>query len=362
MTLLDVYNKSKNNQRLTINDALLLAHEADFLTLAQLANERSKKINGNCVAYLIDCNINYTNICINDCTFCAFSRHQGDLDAWTLSFEDLDRKIDHALSLGAKRVLLQGGLHPEQTLQDYVTLIEHIKNNHAIHIHAFSPPEIHFIAKQTNVSVKEVIEQLINAGLQSIPGGGAEILVDDVREQLSEKKINSETWLAVMGQAHEQGLKTTATMMFGHIEGWEERVMHLEKLRDLQDRTEGFSSFIPWTFQMSHTPLKNKTLLKNKIKLATANEYLRLIAISRLFLDNIKHIQASLLTQGDKIAQLALNFGADDLGSIMIEENVVAAAGCNGILSHSPEELVHLIHTSGHKAYERDTYYNEVTT
>ena len=165
-----------------------------------------------------------------------------------------------------------------------------------------------------------------------------------------------------MEQAHEQDLKTTATMMFGHIEGWEERILHLSKLRDLQDKTGGFSSFIPWTFQLSHTPLQKKTLLNNKIKQATAYEYLRLIAISRLFLDNIKHIQASLLTQGDKIAQLALSFGADDLGSIMIEENVVASAGCDGVLSHTPEELIHLIQASGHVPFERDTYYNEVVT
>lgn len=358
MNLDHIYKKAQNNERLTTEDALILAEHGDFLKLAELANQRSKELNGNRVAYLIDCNINYTNICRTGCQFCAFSRPKNHAEAWELSYDELDQLISQSTKAGCHRVLLQGGMHPDHKIDDYEKLISHIKKNHDIHIHAFSPPEIDFIANESGISIKEAIERLIKAGLTSIPGGGAEILSDDIRGRVSPKKCSSQEWLDVMAMAHKLGLKTTATMMMGHVERWAHRISHLRKLRDLQDQTEGFISFIAWTFQPGNTALDPSN--NRDIKLATAHEYLRLVSITRLFLDNFKHIQASALTQGDKIAQISLNFGADDIGSIMLEEKVVASAGCNVALEHSEKELVRAISESGHTPFQRDTMYNEL--
>ena len=354
MNLNQIYQKAEAHERLSTEEGLLLAEQGDFLKLAELANKRAKHINGNKVAYLIDCNINYTNICKTHCKFCAFYRPKGQAEAWELSFAELDQKIQNAVALGGSRILLQGGIHPDYRIEDYERLIAHIHKNHKIHIHAFSPSEIDDMAKTSGLSNTDVLKRLCAAGLKSIPGGGAEILVDEIRKQISPQKLNSQEWLDVMAAAHKLGIKTTATMMIGHVENWTHRLAHLRKLRDLQDKTEGFISFIAWSFQPENTHLHNN------VNLTTAHEYLKLVAIARLFLDNVPHIQASTLTQGDKVAQIALNFGADDIGSIMIEEQVVAAAGCDGVLIHTKEDLIKSIVASGHEPYQRDTMYQPV--
>lgn len=360
MTLDTIYKKLENHERLTTQDALTLAQSADFLTLGRLANERSKAINGNRVSYLIDRNINYTNVCRAICRFCAFYRPKGHKEAYELTHAALSQKIEEALAADATQVLLQGGIHPDYKIDYYVDIITHIRKNHRIQIHAFSPPEIDWIAKNSRMTNSEVIRTLKEAGLGSIPGGGAEILVDEVRDRIAIDKCNSQEWLDVMSAAHGEGLQTTATMMFGHVETWEDRITHLEKLRTLQDQTHGFISFIPWTFQPEHTAL-NPHLKKNTdVHLASGHEYLRLIAIARLFLDNFKHIQASNLTQGIKVGQMALNFGADDMGSIMLEENVVSSAGCDGAQKLDSEIVVRAIIESGYEPYQRDTFYTEV--
>lgn len=359
-TLTDLYKKVTDRERLSQSEALTLVLDGDFLTLAQLANDRAKELNGQRVAYLIDRNINYTNICAAICRFCAFYRPQGHREAWELTYEQIDEKIRETLSQGGTQILMQGGIHPDYKIDYYVNLISHIKKNHKIHIHAFSPPEIHYFAKLSGLSNEDAIARLKDAGLGSIPGGGAEILVDRVRERIAIGKCTSQEWLDVMSAAHRVGLKTTATMMFGHADRWPDRIEHLGRLRDVQDQTQGFISFIPWTFQPENTALNPKLKKNTDIQLATSHEYLRLVAVARLFLDNLPHIQASSLTQGVKISQMALNFGADDLGSIMLEENVVSSAGCDGASVLNPEALVQAIVESGHKPYQRDTFYNEV--
>jgi len=265
-----------------------------------------------------------------------------------ISEESLKQKIEETLSLGGTQILLQGGLHPGLDFDYYLGLLSYIKSNFPIHIHGFSPPEILFMSEQSGLPVTDILKKLIQAGLGSIPGGGAEILVDEVRMQLSPKKYRSEQWLDVMRKAHQLNLRTTATMMFGHIETREQIIQHLMKIRDLQDETGGFTAFIPWTFQPDHTRLN--------VKKATAVEYLRVLSVSRLFLDNIDNIQASWVTQGDKIAQASLFFGANDLGSTMIEENVVAAAGVSFRLPK--EEMIRLIGNAGFLPRQRDCFYN----
>lgn len=360
VTVHDLYNKIESGERLSESDALELVQRADFLKLASLANKKSKTLNSNRVAYLIDRNINYTNICKAICRFCAFYRKPGHKEAYELSFEEIDHKIVEALAQGATQVLLQGGIHPDWKIDYYEKLIAHIKENHDIMIHAFSPSEINYFAKISGLSLDETLTRLKKAGLNSIPGGGAEILVDRVRDRISIDKCTTQEWLDVMEAAHNVGLRTTSTMMMGHVETWAERIEHLRRLRDLQDKTGGFISFIPWTFQPENTAL-NPLLKKNTdVHLASTHEYLRLIAIARLFLDNIPHIQVSNLTQGIKVGQMALNFGADDMGSIMLEENVVSSAGCDGAAKLDSELLIKNILESGHAPYQRDTFYNEV--
>ena len=358
--LSDVYKKIANHERITTQDALLLAKDADFLTLGRLANERSKAVSGNRVSYLIDRNINYTNVCRAICRFCAFYRPKGHKESYELTHAALSQKIEEALAADATQVLLQGGIHPDYKIDYYVDMIAHIKKNHHIQIHAFSPPEIDWIAKNSNMTNVEAIRALKAAGLGSIPGGGAEILVDAVRDRIAVDKCNSQEWLDVMAAAHSEGIRTTATMMFGHVETWHDRIAHLEKLRALQDKTHGFIAFIPWTFQPEHTAL-NPHLKKNTdVQLASGHEYLRLIAVARLFLDNFDHIQASNLTQGIKVGQMALNFGADDMGSIMLEENVVSSAGCDGAQKLDSEIVIRAIIESGHEPFQRDTFYDTV--
>ncbi|MEZ0344738.1 MAG: cyclic dehypoxanthinyl futalosine synthase [Caldimicrobium sp.] len=292
------------------------------------------------VTYVVDRNINYTNICISGCKFCAYFRAPNSKEGYLLSFEEIAKKIEETIALGGYQILLQGGLHPELNLEYYEELFSFIKSRFPeIHLHALSPPEIIFLSKTSGLSVEDVLKRLIKAGLDSIPGGGAEILVDRVRKIISPNKATSEEWLFVMETAHRLGLKTTATMMFGHIEKEEDIIEHLFKIRELQEKTGGFTAFIPWTFQPQNTAL-------SYIKKAGSARYLQVLAISRIVLHNIPNLQVSWVTQGPRIAQLALEFGGNDFGSTMIEENVVASAGVSHRLSE--EEIRAYIKEAGY--------------
>ena len=344
-------NNIEKGSRISKEDALFLYQNSDFLMLADLANKKRNMLHPEPeVTYVIDRNINYTNICASKCLFCAFYCNPEDDNGYIISKESLKKKIEETLDLGGTQILLQGGMHPDLDLDFYKDMIGYISDNFPIHIHGFSPPEINYIAEKTNCSVREVIEELMGAGLGSIPGGGAEILVDEIRQKISPNKCTSDDWLNVMETAHELGLRTTATMMFGHVEEPHHIIEHMDRLRSLQDKTGGFTAFIPWTFQPNNT--------KINIKKADAIHYLRVLALSRLFLDNIDNIQASWVTQGDKVAQLALAFGANDMGSTMIEENVVAAAGVDYMLPR--EEIVRLIENAGYASRQRDCFYNRI--
>ncbi|WP_457551958.1 cyclic dehypoxanthinyl futalosine synthase [Desulfobacula sp.] len=344
-----IIEKLNNHQRIDVNEGLTLFRQADFLTLAGLANQkRFYHHPDKIVTYVVDRNINYTNICASGCRFCAFFERPDKGKGYIISKQDLFDKIQETLNLGGTQILLQGGMHPDLEIDYYIDLLTFIKENFDIHIHGFSPPEIDFIAKKSCFSIEKTLSILKAAGLSTIPGGGAEILCDDIRKKVSPNKCTSQEWLEVMRQAHLQGIRSSATMMFGHIEKDVHIFEHMDKLRRLQDETHGFTAFIPWTFQPDNTRVA--------VKKKTAVEYLRVLAASRLFFDNIDNIQASWVTQGDKIAQTALFFGANDMGSTMIEENVVASAGVDFMLSR--EELTRLIQRAGFEPRQRDCYYH----
>jgi cyclic dehypoxanthinyl futalosine synthase len=275
------------------------------------------------VTYVIDRNINYSNVCTSVCTFCAFYRKPGSAEGYVLSYEEIGRKVEEMIALGGSGVLMQGGLHPDLPLEYYEGLLRELKHKYGIHLHCFSPPEIDNFSKIYGLSVKEVLTRLRAAGLDSVPGGGGEILVDEIRRR-RRTECNSQEWLQVMAVAHELGIPTTATMMFGMGEKIEHRLEHLEKLRALQDQTQGFISFIPWTLQPDNTAIGRR--FPDRV---TGEEYLRWFALARLYLHNIPNMQVSWLTQGLEIGRRALHCGANDMGSIMIEENVISPAGAN---------------------------------
>jgi len=340
-----ISNHILSGARLSGADFLQLATQADLYQLAFLADAVRKRLHPErVVSYVIDRNINYTDICISACKFCAFFKAPDDPLGYVLSTDELLEKIHETQQLGGTQVLLQGGLHPSLPLEFYEDMLRMMKAT-GIHIHGFSPPEICHFSQISALPVRTVLERLMAAGLDSIPGGGAEILSDRVRQQLAPRKCSAAEWLAVMEAAHCLGMRTTATMMFGHIETWEERLEHLEHLRCLQDRTHGFTAFIPWPFQPDHTALAATT------EKTSGLAYLRMLALCRIYLDNFANIQASWVTQGPKIAQLALFFGANDFGSTMIEENVVAAAGVSFRLSE--QEIRRLITTAGFVPQQR---------
>ena len=345
-----IIRKVSDGRRIDVNDGLILLKELNFLTLAGLANQkRFEQHPEKVVTYVVDRNINYTNICMSGCKFCAFFKSVDQKDnGYIITKKDLADKIQETLDLGGTQILLQGGMNPDLDLDYYIDLLRFIKTHFQIHIHGFSPPEIDFIANKASLSIAKTISILKDAGLASIPGGGAEILCDDIRQKVSPKKCGAKQWLEVMRQAHLQGMRSSATMMFGHLEDDIHILEHMEKIRALQDETKGFTAFIPWTFQPDNTQIK--------VPKKTSVEYLRVLALSRIFLDNIDNIQASWVTQGDKIAQTALFFGANDMGSTMIEENVVASAGVDFMLSK--EELTRLITKAGFEPKQRDCYYN----
>lgn len=321
--------------------------DLDLLTLGAAADQSRRRLNpGNRVTFVIDRNINYTNICMSGCRFCAFYRSPGAEDGYVLDWDSLAAKLTELKAHGGSGVLLQGGLNPELNLDYYLELVDFIRG-FGLAVHGFSPPEIFYMAGKNALSLEELIRRLMDAGLGSIPGGGAEILVDRVRNQISPHKCSAGQWLAVMAAAHRQGLKTSATMMFGHLETRAERVEHLVKIRELQDETGGFTAFIPWTYQPGGTHLTGEAL--------GAVEYLKMLAISRLVLDNVPHLQVSWVTQGPKVAQAALKFGADDFGSTMLEENVVAATGVGFRLTRA--EIDTLIRQCGYEPQVRDHRY-----
>jgi cyclic dehypoxanthinyl futalosine synthase len=348
-----ILEKAAAHERISEDEALKLYNEAEFLELGAVADARRKHVNPeNLVTFVIDRNINYTNVCSSGCLFCAFYCKPEDGDGYVLTKDELSHKIEETLALGGTQILLQGGMNPELGLDYYIDLLSFIKKNFRIHIHGFSPPEVSWLASKSGLSVSSVIEKLIDAGLDSIPGGGAEILVDEIRSQISPNKCTADEWLGVMREAHSHGLRTTATMMFGHYEKPEHIIRHLAVLRNLQDETGGFTAFIPWTFQPGNTRMPRTA--------ATSAEYLKVLSLSRIFLDNFKSIQASWVTQGAKIAQISLFFGANDMGSTMIEENVVAAAGVKFRLPM--EEMIRIIKTAGFEACQRDCHYNILRT
>ncbi|MGM0533868.1 MAG: dehypoxanthine futalosine cyclase [Campylobacterota bacterium] len=340
--------------RLSQNEALKLLRERSFLDLGQMAYEKKKQLHPKGITtFVVDRNINYTNICWVNCDFCAFYRHGRDEDAYILSFEQIGEKIDELLAIGGTQILFQGGVHPKLKIEYYEELVEWIHTNYpTITIHGFSAVEIEYIARISKLSYKEVLKRLQAKGLGSIPGAGGEILVDRVRKLIAPNKLSTQQWLDIHKAAHEIGMKTTATMMFGTLETDAEIIEHFERIRQLQEETGGFRAFIMWSFQPEHTKLKQD---HPHIQKQSSNRYLRLLALSRLYLDNFQNIQSSWVTQGSYIGQLALKFGANDLGSTMMEENVVAAAGAKNRMNQ--QQMVELIKDVGEKPAKRNTAY-----
>lgn len=342
-----------SGNRLNAQDALLLLKSNELAKIGNAANQITlRKHPESYRTYNVDRNINYTNICTAVCDFCAFYRSPKSDEGYVLPREELLEKVRETVELGGNQILMQGGLHPKFTLDWYEELLRDIKSAFPeVNIHGFSPPELHHFTKVNKLPIETVLERLKTAGLGSIPGGGAEILVDRVRAEITRGKVMTDDWLNVMRQWHKLGGISTATMMFGHVETLEERIEHLERVRQVQDETGGFTAFICWTFQPDHTELSH-------IAPTGSFEYLKTQAVSRLYLDNIPNIQSSWVTQGLKIGQLALEFGANDMGSLMLEENVVAEAGTVHFLTL--DQIRAAIEELGFEAKQRDVYYNLV--
>jgi cyclic dehypoxanthinyl futalosine synthase len=334
-----------------MRDLLDLYTRAPLLELAAEADAVRRRLHPEgIVTYIVDRNINYTNVCVADCGFCAFYRRPKHLEGWTLSYEQIGEKIEEAKAVGAVQILMQGGHNPYIPFEWYLDLLRYIKRNHPIHIHGFSPSEVDFFAKVFRLDAREVIQELKAAGLDSIPGGGGEILVQRVRDLAAPGKAGADRWLEIMELAHSSGMKTSVTMMYGIGETLAERLEHLERVRDLQSRTNGFTAFITWPLQPENTPTFSS------MPKTDATEYLRTVAISRVLLDNVPNLQASWVTMGMKIGQLALRFGCNDFGSLMIEENVVSAA--NTTHQTTTEEMERLIRDAGFVAARRRQDYS----
>ncbi len=347
----ELITKILDGERMSVEEGAKLFRDGGLYELGMLADEiRKRKHPEPIVTYVVDRNINYTDICVSACKFCAFFKAPEDKEGSVLSLEELGKKIEETQRLGGNQILLQGGLHPDLPLEFYEDMLRFMKG-YGVHIHGFSPPEMMHFSEISGRPMPEVLLRLQRAGLDSIPGGGAEILNDRVRNDVAPRKCSADEWIAVMEEAHRQGMRTTATMMFGHVETLEERLEHLQRLRDLQDRTSGFTAFIPWPFQPDNTVFASMAK-------TTGHEYLKMLALSRIFLDNFDNIQASWVTQGPKIAQVSLFFGANDFGSTMIEENVVAAAGVSFRLSE--EEIRKLVTAVGMKPVQRRMDYTPV--
>ena len=326
--------------------------DSDLLEMGKRADAIRKKLFGNVVTFIIDRNINYTNVCKNECKFCAFYRRANHKNAYLLTHEEILQKVQETVDAGGTQLMIQGGLHPDLPFSYYEDMLRLIKKNFNITIHSFTATEIQHFANSAGLSILETLKRLQAAGLDSLPGGGAEILVDDVRRRISPKKIMTDDWLNVMRLAHSIGMKSTATMVIGFGETLAQRLEHMQKVRDLQDETGGFRAFITWTYQPMHTALGG-----NKV---SAQDYMKTLSMTRIFMDNVEHIQGSWVTQGERIGQLTLAFGADDLGSIMLEENVVRAAGTS--FDMSTRKMIDLIRSAGRIPAKRNTRYEVLKT
>lgn len=343
-----IVDRTLQGNRLQDDDAFELLTQGDLLALGRAADiVRQRKHPEPYVTFIVDRNINYTNVCESQCRFCAFYRTRGAADAYVLNTDALYQKIAETLAAGGTQIMLQGGLHPELKLDYFETMLQGIKARFPVTIHSFSPTEIAHMAGQAGITISETLRRLQDAGLDSLPGGGAEILDDAVRRRVSPRKITAQQWLDVMESAQRMGMGTTATMVIGMQETYQQRINHFRLIRELQDRTSGFRAFIMWTFQPGNTELGGEK--------TSAWDYLRTLAVARLYLDNISHLQGSWVTQGQAIGQLTLTFGADDLGSIMLEENVVRAAGT--AYQMSIDKMIAIIRATGRIPAQRDTQY-----
>ncbi len=351
---LDIIERLDAGARLTDDDARALIDSRDVVAVAAAARRaREMRTPPDEVTFIVDRNVNYTNFCVTDCDFCAFYRHPRDPGGYILSKQVIFRKIEETLDLGGTALLLQGGHHPNLRIEWYEDLFRDVKSRYPIHLHALSPSEILHIGTYSKLSTDEVLDRLVAAGLDSIPGGGAEVLVDRVRDIIAPRKTTTAEWLGVMRAAHLKGLSTTATMMYGTVDTVDERVEHLRVLRELQDETDGFRAFVCWSYQSGGCSTRGDDHLNT-----TAADYLMMTAVSRLYLDNVAHMQSSWVTQGLRVGQLALEAGCDDMGSIMIEENVVRAAGTAFQLD--TPRMVEAIEATGRTAVQRDTLYRTV--
>ena len=333
--------------RINFDEGVELLTNGDLLELGKTADKIRHEKFGDVVTFIIDRNINYTNICKNECKFCAFWRRKNHKDAYVLSHEEILEKVRETVEAGGTQVMIQGGLNPDLPLAYYEEMLRGIKKNFNVTIHSFTATEILHFAQIEGITILDVLKRLQAAGLDSLPGGGAEILVDEVRRKISPQKIMTDDWLKVMRLAHSIGMKTTATMVIGFGETYAQRLEHMEKIRRLQDETDGFRAFITWTYQPKNTILGGEKI--------NSWDYMKTLAVTRIFLDNIDHIQGSWVTQGERIGQLTLAFGADDLGSIMLEENVVRAAGT--AFEMSIDKMVKLIRGAGKIPAQRNTKY-----
>ena len=335
------------SSRLNEREAEALLLHGDPVELGRRADAERRKRFDDTVTFIVDRNINYTNVCVNECRFCAFFRRKESRDAYLLTYDEILEKVRETVEAGGTQVMIQGGLYPDLGLEYYEKMLSLIKSRYDIAIHSFTATEIQHFARQAGISILDCLKRLQAAGLDSLPGGGAEILVDEIRQKVSPKKIMTEDWLHVMECAHSIGMESTATMVIGLGETMAQRVEHMEKIRRLQDRTGGFRAFITWTFQPGNTELGGEK--------TSGWDYMRTLAMTRLYMDNVAHIQGSWVTQGERIGQLTLGFGADDLGSIMLEENVVRAAGT--AYDMSIKKMADLIRGAGKKPAQRDTEY-----
>jgi cyclic dehypoxanthinyl futalosine synthase len=354
-----ILEKALDGERISDEEAVTLLRARDLVAVGRVADElRNRKIDKRRVTFIVDRNVNYTNLCYTDCDFCAFYRRPGDTrEGYLLPKAIIFKKIEETLELGGTALLMQGGHHPDLGVEYYEDLFSSIKARYPIHLHALSPSEIQHAARRSKLTIPEALTRLRDAGLDSVPGGGAEILVDRVRDIISPKKTTSAEWLGIMRDAQRIGMSTTATMMYGHVETLEERVEHMRRIRDLQDDTRGFRAFISWTFQRDGNRLGDVVTEEMR---PTSFDYLLTQAVSRIYLDNVEHIQSSWVTQGMKVGQVALSFGADDMGSVMIEENVVSAAGTTH--RATADDFVRAIKALGKTAVQRDTLYRDVRT
>ncbi|HEB53394.1 MAG TPA: dehypoxanthine futalosine cyclase [bacterium] len=365
--LRDLGTKAVDGGTLTPGEALALYRGLDQPSLGLLANDVRLRLNppgddGKVrVTYIVDRNINPTNVCITDCGFCAFYRRPGDDEAYVLPREVIYQKVDELRAQGGRQLLLQGGHHPRLKLDWYVELFQDLKQRYPdVWIHGMSPPEIHHVSRLEKRPVRDVLVELKHAGLDSIPGGGAEILVERVRKVIAPKKATTEQWLEVMRQWGQLGGRGSATMMFGHVETDAERIEHMTRIRELQEETGVFTAFIPWTFQPENTAMGEQLLAGRGGLKATVAEYLRTLSLSRLYLQNVQHIQSSFVTQGMKTCQIGLSMGADDFGSAMLEENVVSSAGCTH--PTSVPEIERHIKDAGFVPQRRNMLYEHIET